>query len=286
MKSAMANRNMAGTARTPRAMRGFSLAEVLAALTIGAMISVAVLGVYRRADRSAASVVQRLDTFRLPNEVLQRIAEDLDALISSNATAKVVIENKLVNVAGTKLLAAARLTITDTIEDNRNRELKFKEIIWQSSYDVASPADDLILYRSYGGITWEDKLLDKNKEDWERDLFVPICGGVTFFKIEAVTGSIRAERWNGAPPPGIAVTISFAEPYKKVDGTFDVPDEEKITRTIALDRTRKIRFEITESLEGGDQKAKESPESPDANSPPPADIKITDKATKATKSTK
>ncbi len=283
MRSPTANPDTALTADTFRAMRGFSLAEVLAALMIGAMISVAVLGVYTRADRSAAAVVQRLDSFRLPNEVLQRIAEDLDAVFSSGSTAKVIIENKLVNVAGTKLLAAARLTITDTIEDSRNRELKFKEIIWQSSYDVASPADDLILYRSYSGITWEDKVLDKNKEDWERDLFIPICGGVTFFKIEAVTGTIKAERWNGAPPPGIAITISFAEPYKKVDGTFDVPDEEKITRTIALDRTRKIRFEIEAPPEGSAEEAQKNAESPDANSPPPADVKKTEKATKSTK---
>ena len=283
MRSPTANRNTAGTPGTSRAMRGFSLAEVLAALTIGAMISVAVLGIYRRADRSAAAVIQRLDSFRLPNEVLQRIAEDLDALISSNPTATVTIENKLVNVAGTKLLAAARLTITDTIEDNRNRELKFKEIIWQSSYDVTNPADDLILYRSYSGITWEDRVLDKNKEDWERELFVPICGGVTFFKIEAVTGNTRAQSWNSAPPPGIAVTISFAEPYKRVDGTFDVPDEEKITRTIALDRTRKIRFEIAETQEGSADKTQKSPESQDVNDAPPVNAKKTQKAVKSTK---
>jgi len=279
----MTNRDTAGTAGTPRARRGFSLAEVLAALTIGAMISVAVLGVYRRADRSAAAVVQRLDNFRLPNEILQRIAEDVDALVTSNPTAKITIENKLVNVAGAKLLCAARLTITDTIEDNRNRELKFKEIIWQSSYDVASPSDNLTLYRNYSGIALEDKVLDKNKENWERELFVPICSGVTFFKIEAVTGTMRAERWSSAPPPGIAVTISFAEPYKKIDGTFDVPDEEKITRTIALDRTRKIRFEMAEALEGGAAGTDKTAESADANSVAPVDVKKTEKAGKTTK---
>ena len=284
MRSTTANRNTAGTiGGAPGAMRGFSLAEVLAALTIGAMISVAVLGIYQRSDRSAAAVIQKLDSSRLPSEILQRIAEDLDAVISSNAAAKVIIENKLANVAGTMLLSAAKLTITDTIEDNRNRELKFKEIIWQSSYDVESPADGLVLYRSYGGITWEDKTLDKNKEDWERELFVPICAGVTFFKIEAVTGTIRAERWNGAPPPGIAVTISFAEPYKRVDGTFDVPDEEKITRTIALDRTRKIRFEIPAAEEGSDEEAQKNTESPTGGDAPPVVPKKTEKVEKSTK---
>jgi prepilin-type N-terminal cleavage/methylation domain-containing protein len=279
MRSPTANRNTAGTTGAPGAMRGFSLAEVLAALTIGAMISVAVLGIYQRADRSAAAVIQRLDSSRLPSEILQRITEDLDTVISSSSAAKVIIENKLANVAGTMLLSTAKLTITDTIEDNRNRELKFKEIIWQSSYDVESPADGLVLYRSH----WEDKVLDKNKEDLEREIFVPICAGVTFFKIEAVTGNIRAERWNSAPPPGIAVTISFAEPYKRVDGTFDVPDEEKITRTIALDRTRKIRFEIAATEEGSGEEAQKGTESPTGGDAPPVEPKTTEKVEKSTK---
>ncbi len=283
MRSPTAHCNTTGTTGTPGAMRGFSLAEVLAALMIGAMISVAVLGIYQRADRSAAAVMLKLDSSRLPSEILQRITEDLDTVISSSSAAKVIIENKFVNVAGAMLMATAKLTITDTIEDSRNRELKFKEIIWQSSYDVESPVDGLVLYRSHSGITWEDKVLDKAKEDWEREVFVPICSGVTFFKIEAVTGIIRADRWNGAPPPGIAVTISFAEPYKRVDGTFDVPDEEKITRTIALDRTRKIRFEIAAVEEGSGDKAQKSTESPTGGNAPTVEPKVTDKAEKSTK---
>jgi hypothetical protein len=45
--------------------------------------------------------------------------------------------------------------------------------------------------------------------------------------------------------------MSFAEPFKRENGTLDVLDEEKITRTIAIDRTRKINFaiETTESSE-------------------------------------
>ena len=126
-------------------------------------------------------------------------------------------------------------------------------------------------------------MLDKNKEDWEREIFVPICAGVTFFKIEAVTGNIRAERWNGAPPPGLAVTISFAEPYKRVDGTFDVLDEEKITRTIALDLTRKIRFEIPAAQEGSGDEAQKGAESPSGGDAPRVDPKKTEKVEKSTK---
>jgi hypothetical protein len=60
-------------------------------------------------------------------------------------------------------------------------------------------------------------------------------------------------------PTGIEVTLSFAEPFKKADGTLDVPDEEKLIRTIAVDRTRKIRFsvdkrELGEGEEGEEEK--------------------------------
>jgi prepilin-type N-terminal cleavage/methylation domain-containing protein len=225
---------------TSGAPSGFSLAEVLAAMMIGAMVLVAVLAIYSRAERSAAAVTRKLDSLRLPSEVLQRIAEDLDGIISTGSRTKITIENKFKNGFRT-----ARLTITRTMTDTRNNEQTLEKIIWQSNYDYESDIGGLILYRSHSGIEMEDKLLDKNKEDWERELFVPICTGITFFEIRVPRGEAYLDRWAADTlPPGIEVAISFAEPFKKVDGKLDVPDEEKITRTIAIDRTRKIRFAI------------------------------------------
>jgi hypothetical protein len=149
------------------------------------------------------------------------------------------------------------MTITRTIQDSKDKEQIFKEIIWQSSYDFEGTSNGLTLYRSAGGLDVEDKVLEKNKDDFEREVFVPICSGITFFKISVMAGKDPIERWNGSPPPGIIVTISFAEPYKRADGTFDVPDEEKITRTIAIDRTRKIRFDISTTADGDGEKVQE-----------------------------
>ena len=254
MKSSTIGHNMKDTSGTSGMPRGFSLAEVLAALTIGAMLTVAVLGIYNRAEKSATAMTRKLDGSRLPGEVLQRIAEDLDNIISSTSDAKITIENKFDNIDSIGLIPAAKLTITRTIQDSRDKEQIFEEIIWQSSYDFQSAGNGLILYRSHSGMNLEDKVLEKNKDDFAREVFVPICGGVTFFKISALAGKEPVERWNGNPPRGIVVTISFAEPYKKVDGTLDVLDEEKITRTIAIDRTRKIRFDISA---GGDNQGEE-----------------------------
>jgi len=259
-----------------RVRLGFSLAEVITALMIGAMVLVAVLGIYGRAERSAAAVIRKLDSSRLPSEVMQRIAEDLDEIISTGSDTKITIENKFENGFPT-----ARLTITRTIYDSRNREQTFEKIIWQSNYDFESGVDGLVLYRSHSGLALEDKLLDKNKDDWERELFVPICAGVTFFRIRVPWGEVFLDKWTGSSlPPGIEVTISSAEPFKKVDGTLEVLDEEKIIRTIAIDRTRKIRF-IIKKKEFGKGEEKEQ-----ASVPLPDDKKLPVDGPKKTKEVK
>ena len=75
---------------------------------------------------------------------------------------------------------------------------------------------------------------------------MPICSGLTFFRIQVPRGERLINRWaSSSLPPGIVVTISFAEPFETVGGTLDVLDEEKFIRTIAVGKTRKIKFEIT-----------------------------------------
>lgn len=221
-----------------RIRRGFSLAEVLAALIIGSMILVAMLNVYGRASHSAQAIEQRLDNTGVQNEVLQRITEDLDT-ITSSSDVKITFENKIKNG-----YPAATLTILKNYKDTNNQEHIFDRIIWVTSYDYQNPAGGLVLYRSHDGVGMEDKILDKNKSQLERQLFVPICSGITYLKITAPVSNQTVERWDGVPTAGITVTISFASPFKKADGTLDVPPEEKFTRTIAIDRTRKINLYI------------------------------------------
>jgi hypothetical protein len=255
MESGGTEYNMRKAFGKSSARSGFSLAEVITSLTIGAMVLVAVLVVYNRAERSAAAVTRKLDSSRLLSEVMQRIAEDLDGVIATGADTKITVENKFENGFPT-----ARLTIIKTIFDNRNQEQTFENIVWQTNYDFTSNVDGLVLYRSHSGIASEDKLLDKNKSDWERQLFVPICAGITFFKIKVPWGEAYLERWTSTSlPPGIEVTISGAEPFKTVSGTLDVPEEEKIIRTIAIDRTRKIKFTVEKSglAEGEEGKEQE-----------------------------
>lgn len=231
---------MKKVSNTFRCRWGFSLAEMVASLVIGAMVLVAMLGIYNRAESSAAAIESRLDEARLPSEVLQRIAEDLDGIIALGFDTRVTIENKF-----KEGYQSAKLTITKNIfGGGRSLPKKFEEIIWQASYDYDSDANGLVLLRSHSGMTLEDKLLDERRADVEKAYpFVPICSGVTFFKVQVPKGEGFVNRWPGdLLPQGIMVTISFAEPYETSAGTWAVPDEEKITRTIAVDRTRKLKF--------------------------------------------
>ena len=223
---------------------GFSLAEILAALTIGSMVLVAVLSIYSRVENAAAGVTRRLDSTRLPAEILQCIAEDLDRVAGTSSDAKITIENKIVNG-----LQTARLRISNTFYNKQNKKQTFEEIIWQGNYDYEAD-NGLILYRSHSGVTAEDKLLDDQKENWEKELFVPICAGVTFFKIESRRDETLLDKWTSTGLPyGIVVTVSFVEPFKQLDGTLDVPEAEKISRTIAVSKSRKIKFKIIKEAE-------------------------------------
>ena len=238
-------------ANTSREMTGFSLAELLAALTIGAMILVAILAIYNRAQTASAAITRTLDSTELGSEVLQRITEDLDGILAGGSNTKITIENKI----ETHGFTTARLKILKTIYDDQNKAQTFEEIIWQTSYDYYSGAYGLVLYRSHSGIDLEDKLLEEKRTSLEAQYpFVPICNSVTFFKIEVPQDEDFKDSWTSDTlPVGIVVTISFAEPILTLTNLWDVPETEKIRRTIAIDRTRKITFTIPEKPDADEE---------------------------------
>ena len=248
----------------------FTLAEVLAALIVGSMVLVAVLVVYGRARDSVDAATTKLDNSRLPNEVLQRIAEDLDDIVAADKSVKITVKNALDG-----LYPTASLTISKTIYDEETKKPKtLEQIVWQTSYDYDSALEGLVLYRSHTGIVSEDKLLDQERADLEKDYsFVPVCEGVTFFTIEVPKGENMLDIWTAeALPPGIVITISFGQPYKSITGEFDVPDEEKSRRTIAIGRTRKIKLEIPivemeSDIEDADEPNEFADEEYDSNEP-------------------
>lgn len=217
---------------------GFSLAEMVVALVLGAMVLATVLGIYGQVNRAVSATLQKVESPSLAAEVLQLIGEDLaHALGGEDVTLQ--LRNGFDHG-----LPRAELILRRTFHDSENREQTLEEIVWRAAYDSEGEVPGLVLYRSYSGVAPEDKLLDSQRAIWEKDYpFVPLCRGVTFFRVEACKGEDLVDQWaTPALPPGVKVTLSFAEPYETVRGTWDVPDEEKISRTMVVDVTRAIKF--------------------------------------------
>ena len=226
----------------PNRHAGFSLGEMLAALVIGAMVLAAILGVYARANRAAEAVLAKVESPALAAEVLQLLAEDLDRLLGAEeGETSIKIEPGFDNG-----FARCRLTLRRTYRDAKNAEKTFEEITWLAGYDHEGSVPGLIIYRGHEGMNLEDKLLDAKREGWEDNYpLIPICRGVTFFRIEVPKDKEDefVDRWAASSlPPGVRISISFAEPYETVRGTWDVLEQEKVRRTVAIDSTRAIKF--------------------------------------------
>jgi len=234
---------------------GYSLGEMLVAMVIGAMVLTAILGVYGRAHRAAEAVRNKIETPVLTAEVLQLIAQDLDRVLGAEDVS-IQVRNGFDNG-----FVTAQLILRRTVRDSQNKEQLLEEIVWRGAYDYDSAIPGLVLYRSHEGVGLEDKLLDGKREDLESQYpLIPVCRGVTFFKIEVPKGIGFVDRWSEATlPTGVKVTLSFAEPYETVRGTRDVQEYEKTSRTIAIDRTRAIKFAVTSEgdREGQDQESEE-----------------------------
>ena len=217
--------------------RAFTLAETLATLIISAMIMIAVLGIYGSVKRTIASIDKRLERYGLPTEILQRIAEDIDRMLVTITDVKITFNNR-----GTEgSYSSGQLIIESMIYDTDNRPQTFEKIVWQSQSNP--DANGLILYRAHSGYAMEDHILDESKAKYERELFIPICEGLTYFSIQAVQGENLIDKWDKKElPTALAITVSFADPVENLSGEYEVPEEERIRRTVAVDRTRQISY--------------------------------------------
>ncbi len=221
---------------------GFSLGEMLVTVVIGGMVLTAILNIYGRANQAADAVLQRIESPSLASEVLQLIGEDVAGVLGAD---DVTVQIRNGFDSG---FARSDLVLRRVFHDKENKEQVLEEITWRAAYDHEGDSPGLIVYRSREGMGQTDKLLEDQREDWEKNYpFVPICRGATFFQVQAYKGDELVDQWPAsAPPTGILVTISFAEPYETSRGNLDVLDEQKISRTFVLNAMRKIRF-ATES---------------------------------------
>jgi len=247
-----------------RSSGGFSLLEIMAVLTIVAMISISALAVFNRARKASASISRRLNKNDASMEVLQRIAEDLDRLVKPGYDIKVTVANK---TAGG--FPKSQLVIESIFYDKDIKPVVFEKVIWQSQYDEFE--ESLILYRGHFGINLDDKILsieEAQRDELDQRPFVPVCSGMTLFEFTVPQEDTALEepkeplqQWNNKIlPPAIAVIMSFSPPTELATGEFVFLEQDVEKRTIAIDRTRKIRFvfvekkfEVTDPNDGTDK---------------------------------
>jgi len=189
----------------------FSLVEMVTVLVITAMILIAAMGIYSRTRDAAADINQKLDADELPMEILQRIAEDIDRLAAPGFDTTIAIRNKIQQ--GYNI---CQLAIQNRIYDKNNRPQDFEKIIWQ---------------------TYNDPL--------DKDLFVRLCTGITYFKVQVPIADDFADNWtSNRLPNAVTVTVSFAEPFENISGELEIYEDDMIIRTIAVDRTRMIKYKF------------------------------------------
>jgi len=227
----------------------FSLVEILAVLVIISLVSIAVLRVYFQIRTAAAKITSSLDNNILATEVLQKIAEDIDRLAMPGFDTTMTIENKAVGG-----INKSRLIIECKFYDSSSRPKTFEKVVWLAAFDPDTNQN--VLYRSHGGIALEDKIIDMGMPGEESssqaalqergtELFIPICAGFSYFKFQAYNGKDFIDIWKQDKLPyAVAASISFAEPVEVESGTFTIPPESIYTRTIAVDRIRKIPYKF------------------------------------------
>ena len=226
---------------------GFSLVESIAVLTIAALIMVAVIMTYGRVRNAAGSINRKMDEGVLPAEILQRIAEDIDRMAAPGFDVKITVNNKF-DPSG---YSRCMMIIENKIFDNKKKPKTFERVVWQSAYDDFE--DALIIYRSFGGMVDEDRIIADEAQVKRRqlgtELFIPLCSGVTFFSIRPTGKKQASHEWVWPKlPKSLVATISFAEPFETDTGRLDVMEEDKIVRTIAIDRSRKIKYAFVKKI--------------------------------------
>lgn len=225
---------------------GFSLIEVLTVLILSVMILTATIMIYSRIRGSAATIIGRLDQEAIPGEILQKIAEDIDRLAAPGFDATISIQNKMDTGYN-----SAQLIIENRYYDNSEPPQPniYERIVWQSMYDPLF--DQMTLYRSHSGLNLEDALVDNLRSGNEKpDDFVPICPGLTYFGVYAMTGLQEPlPQWQKQTMPvGVLVRLSMAQMVQLEDGSFVLPEENIVSRAVAVDRTRPIDYKVGEKL--------------------------------------
>jgi len=199
---------------------GFSLIEIISVTVISSMLLICAVGIFNRLQSATEAMNEKLDKQDIADEILQRIAEDLDRLAVPGFDTQLTVNNKTENGFN-----KTQLIIENKIYDKKNKPITFEKIVWQSEYDIMEEMP--ILYRYHGGLCLEDKILDGELQGEQADgteLYIPVAWGMTHFQIEIPKeDSEPLTQWSQKKlPTSVAIKISFAEATEDFEGTLEV----------------------------------------------------------------
>ena len=228
-------------------VKAFSLVELLTALFIVSILVISLTTIYDSSIMAITAIDEKLeDGFDAVN-ILHLIVDDVARVSSLDTDTTFALKSKTVDG-----VMVYRLEIIGKIYDNDGKEMEYKKIVWQSDYDYLNGTTTL--YRCEAGMGVQDPLLGtQQRKNVGREIFVPVCFGLTHFTIQVPSGSAikgneleqYADSWEeDGMPGGIIIEMSFAAPVEYITGEVEVPLEDRVSRRISVNRSRQYRFEF------------------------------------------
>ncbi|AQT69641.1 hypothetical protein STSP2_02835 [Anaerohalosphaera lusitana] len=225
---------------------GFSMLEVVTAVVAASIIMIATLTAFNRIRSATHTMHKAIGSRDKVSDVLQLITEDLDTLAMPGSDTRLSVRNHTF-----RGITRARLTIENRIYDSSNKAHTFESVTWQTDYDPDSQS--FILYRAHGGMALEDPILDtvgteespsqEDLQDSDLEPFIPVATGLTYFEILGMANGRELQTWASSKlPTAVKIVLSFADPVEVAPGEFEILEEDLVTRVIAVDRTRKIKY--------------------------------------------
>jgi len=218
---------------------GLTLVELIVSTIIAGAVLVTLMSIYSHARQDAVSVSSALEKSELPERILQLLAQDLDRLLGDSEDVIFVLHPRQDgNLNGSSII------IESSIYDTLGRARTYERVTWQTRFDAETQS--MILYRGHTGLVSEDRLLESRRTEEERAQLVPLCDGLTYFHVTARVRGRDVPAFAGPIlPTMVTVEISFAEPEVE-NNQYIIPPEKIISRTIAVNRSRKISYIFTE----------------------------------------
>jgi hypothetical protein len=212
--------------------KGLTLVELVISILIASVMMVSIFFIYSHSRGTIDDISRTVDQSQVPERILQLIAQDVDRFSADTDDLTILSEVKRQNG-----LYSSKLTLQTQIYDGSMRPIPYEKVVWETRYD--SETESMILYRSHSGLVSEDNLLESQRTPEEASAFVPLCSGLTHFNID------RFPKTAIGLPNQLIVSLSFAQP--EIEGGEKVISPELIvTRTIAVNRLRKIGYIFTE----------------------------------------